>query len=430
MNGHLDENTISGFDLLVIEDSPTQADLLRLMLEKHDFRVRVARNSGEALTMLEKNKPEIIITDVMMPDMDGFELCRRIKGEERFRDIPVIILTSLSDPHDVIKGLESGADNFVTKPCEEEYLLARIEHLRLDRDKPRCISIPEQMHISIDGRDYEISSDRRQILNLFLSTYEAAYNKNLELRKAKSELRELNARLESVVQELKLANVELETANKQLEAFGYTVSHDLRQPLQIISGYSQALTEICGDQLNAECRSFLKEITRRTFSMSGLITALLNFSKLQHAEVKSEPVDLSSMAQAIAGELRMTEPDRMVTFEIEEGLKVTGDKKLLWLVLQNLMGNAWKYSSKKEETIIEFGKTHVTGKPVFFVRDNGDGFEMHDREELFTPFKRLTKEHEGHGIGLATVQRIVQRHGGEVWAEGEPGNGATFYFTL
>src|SRR6185369_13592614 len=406
------EGNITDSDLLIIEDSPTQADLLRLMLEKQDFRVRVARNGGEALAMLEESKPEIIITDVMMPDMDGYELCRKIKREEHFKGIPVIILTSLSDPHDVIKGLESGADNFVTKPCDEEYLLARIEHLRLDRDKPRCISIPEEMNISIGGRDYRISSDRRQILNLFLSTYEAAYHKNLELRKAKDELRELNARLELANQELGLTNVELETANKELEAFGYTVSHDLRQPLQIIGGYSQAVTEICGDQLDTECRSFLKEITKRTFGMSGLINALLNFSKLQHAEVKSEPVDLSSMAQAIAGELRMPEPGRMANFEIEGGLTVTGDKKLLWLVLQNLMGNAWKYSSKKEETIIEFGKTYIKGEPAFFVQDNGDGFAMQDQDKLFTPFKRLTKEHDGHGIGLATVQRIVQRHGG------------------
>jgi len=417
------EGNITESDLLIIEDSPTQADHLRLMLEKHDFRVRVARNGGEALTMLEENKPEIIITDVMMPDMDGFALCRKIKGDERFKNIPVIILTSLSDPHDVIKGLESGADNFVTKPCAEEYLLARIEHLRLDRDKPRCISIPESMNISIDGRDYSISSDRRQILNLFLSTYEAAYYKNLELRKAKSELRELNARLEA-------SNKELEAANQELEAFGYTVSHDLRQPLQVISGYSQAVTDLCGNQLDTECKSFLEQITSHTFSMSELINALLDFSKLQHVKVKSESVDLSSMAQIIAGELRMTAPDRKVTFDIEEGLTVTGDKKLLWLVLQNLLGNAWKYSSRKEETVIEFGKNFIKGEPAFFVQDNGDGFEMDDHDKLFAPFKRLTKEHDGHGIGLATVHRIIKHHNGRIWAEGEPGKGATFYFTL
>jgi len=423
MKSEESEDNVEGSYLLVIEDSPTQAEKLRLVLEKHNYRVRVAGNGKEALTMVEERTPELVITDVMMPDMNGFDLCRRIKGDERFKKIPVIILTSLSDPQDVIKGLESGADNFVTKPCDEEYLLARIEHLRLDRDKPRCISIPEQMNISIDGRDYAISSDRRQILNLFLSTYEAAYHKNLELSKIQHELRELNAKLEK-------ANKELEAANQDLEAFGYTVTHDLRQPLTVISGYSQAVTELCGSQLDAQCNLLVREITNRTFSMSELINALLDFSKLQHVKVKDESIDLSSMAQVIAGELKMAAPERKVTFAIEEELTVSGDKKLLWLVLQNLIGNAWKYSSKNEETLIEFGKTVAKDKAAFFIRDNGDGFAMHDHDKLFTPFKRLTREHEGHGIGLATVQRIIKHHHGRIWAEGEPGKGATFYFTL
>jgi len=423
MSSSVKEENSSGAELLVIEDSPTQAEHLKLMLENHHYRVRIAGNGSEALTMLEERKATLIITDVMMPDMDGFALCRRIKDEKRYRDIPVIILTSLSDPHDVIKGLESGADHFVTKPCDEEYLLSRIEHLQADRDKTRCISLPEYMEISIDGRDYRISADRRQILNLFLSSYQAALHKNRELLMVQNELRELNARLEA-------ANQDLEAANQDLEAFGYTVSHDLRQPLQIISGYSQAVSEICGQQLDAQCNAFVEEITSRTFSMNELINALLNFSKLQHAKVKSEAIDLSNMAQVIAGELKMTAPEREVIFEIEEGLTVIGDNKLFWLVLQNLLGNAWKYSSKKEAALIEFGKSMVKGKPVFFVRDNGDGFDMPDKDKIFAPFKRLSGEHAGHGIGLATVQRIIKHHGGRIWAVGEPGEGATFYFTL
>jgi two-component system, sensor histidine kinase and response regulator len=422
MGSNANDNSTDAF-ILVIDDSPTQADYLRLMLEKNGFRVWVAGNGRQALAVLEERMPEIIITDVLMPDMDGFEFCRRIKGQERFSDIPVIILTSLSDPHDVIKGLESGADNFVTKPCEEKYLIPRIEHLKEERYKPRCISMPKFMEFSIDGHEYQISSDRRQILNLFLSTYEAAYHKNLELRKAKDELRELNARLEA-------SNKELEAANQELESFGHTVSHDLKQPLQIISGYSQALTQICGDTLNAECKSYLKEITNRTFRMSELITTLLNFSKLTHIEVKSESIDLSGMAQIIAGELRMTAPERKVIFKIQEGLKAAGDKRLMQLVLQNLMGNAWKFSSKREEAVIEFGATEIGGNLAFFVRDNGDGFAMHDHDKLFTPFKRFSTEHDGHGVGLATVQRIIKRHSGQIWAEGEPGKGATFYFTI
>jgi len=423
MRNSAKEESFTGAELLVIEDSPTQAEQLKLMLEKHNYKVRAAGSGSEALTLLAERKPEIIITDVLMPDMDGFTFCRQIKDEERFKDIPVIILTSLSDPHDVIKGLESGADHFVTKPCGERYLLARIEHLQNERDKPRCTSIPKEMEISIDGRNYRISSDRRQILNLLLSTYDAALNKNQELLKVQSELRELNSKLEA-------SNMDLAAANQDLEAFGYTVSHDLRQPLHLISGYSQAVTDLCGNQLDAECKSMVSEITNHTFSMSELINTLLNFSKLQHVKVKSEVIDLSSMAQVIAGELKMTAPERKVSFAIEAELTAAGDNKLLWLVLQNLLGNAWKYSSKKEAALIEFGKTIDKGKPVFFVRDNGEGFKMLDSDKLFTPFKRLSREHEGYGIGLATVQRIIKHHGGRIWAEGEPGKGATFYFTF
>ena len=413
----------TGAGLLVVEDSPTQAEHLRYVLEKNNYHVRVARNGNEALAMVNESKPELIITDIMMPEMDGFELCSKIKEDERFKDIPAIILTSLADPHDVIKGLESGADNFVTKPFEEENLLARVEYLINDRNKPRCISVPKDIEITFDGQNYSISSDRRQIFNLFLSTYDAAFHKNRELINAQNELRELNAKLEA-------SNEELKVVNQELESFVHTVSHDLRQPLNIIAMYSQAVEIVHGEQLNDEGKKFAHEITKQTLKMSDTINSLLDLSKMKHTKPKSEKVDLSNIVNIIAGELKMTMPNRKVTFEIEEGLTAIGDSKLLRIALENLIGNAWKYSSKKEETFIAFGKTIINEKPTFFVRDNGEGFEMRDSDKLFTPFQRLSKEHEGHGIGLATVHRIIKHHSGHIWAEGEPGKGATFYFTL
>jgi light-regulated signal transduction histidine kinase (bacteriophytochrome) len=217
-----------------------------------------------------------------------------------------------------------------------------------------------------------------------------------------------------------------------LEAFGYTISHDLRNPLNVISSYSQVITEIYGDRLDEQCQEYVREITSRTFGMSKLIDALLNFSILTHYEIKRDSVDLSGMAGVIAGELRMTEPDRDVRFIIADGLTANGDKQLLRLVLENLLGNAWKYTARKEDVCIEFGVTIIEGKKYFFVRDNGPGFDMAHADKLFAPFQRLqsTKEFTGHGIGLATVQRIIQRHGGRIWAEGEAGKGATFYFYL
>jgi two-component system, sensor histidine kinase and response regulator len=425
MSSLANQENVAGGDILVIEDSPTQADRLRHILEKNHFHVRVARDGREALAMVHDRKPELAITDIMMPEMDGFELCRKIKGDERLRDIPVIILTSLADPRDVIKGLECGADSFVTKPIGEEYLLARIAHIRSERGKPRCVSIPQEMEVTVAGQSYTINSDRRQIFDLFLSTYEAAFQKNRELRQALDKLHEANARLEST-------NKELDAANRELETFGYTVSHDLRKPLSIISGYGQVLSEICAAQLDDQCKEYLKEITKRTYNMGDLIDALLNFSKLKHVKPTREQVDLSNMANVIAGELRMTEPHRRVTFTITEGVTVSGDTRLIWLVLENLLGNAWKYTANREEAFIEFGQTTTGGETVFFVRDNGAGFDMAHADKIFEPFERLDEHRgfKGHGIGLSTVKRIIQHHDGRIWAEGERGKGATFYFTL
>jgi len=225
---------------------------------------------------------------------------------------------------------------------------------------------------------------------------------------------------------------ELEAAYREMEAFNYTVAHDLRKPLTAISGFCQVLREVCGNRLDEQCKGYLQEVYDGTWRMNRLIDALLNFSHLAHIEPHRENVDLSAMAQEVAAELRLSEPARRVTFHIAEGLQVQGDFNLLRVVLDNLLGNAWKYTGSREEGVVELDATEVDGKTVCFVRDNGTGFDMADADKLFTPFQRLpgAQESEGFGIGLATVERIVRRHGGRVWAEGEPGKGATFYFTL
>jgi len=225
---------------------------------------------------------------------------------------------------------------------------------------------------------------------------------------------------------------ELEIANRELEAFNYTVAHDLRKPLTVVNGYCQALSELCGDKLDEHCMGYLREAYDGTLRMNRLIDALLNFSHLAHVELRRESVDLSAMAHGVAAELQLSEPGRGVTFRIEEGAVVNGDANLLRVVLDNLLGNAWKYTGLREEAVIEFGVMEFDGKPAFFVRDNGAGFAMADAEKLFVPFQRLpgTEGFKGFGIGLATVARIIERHGGRLWAEGEPDKGATFYFTL
>jgi len=225
---------------------------------------------------------------------------------------------------------------------------------------------------------------------------------------------------------------ELEVANQELEAFNYTVAHDLRQPLNVVSSYCQVVMELCGDNLDANCNRYLRRAYEGTLRMNLLIEALLDFSRFGNVEPEREKVDLSALAHEVVSTLKLTGPERKVDFRIACGITANADANLLRVVLENLLGNAWKYSAMREAAVIEFSATEFNGKPVFSVRDNGTGFDMADADKLFVPFQRLpdAEECRGFGIGLATVARIVKRHGGRVWAEGEPGKGATFYFTV
>ena len=246
-----------------------------------------------------------------------------------------------------------------------------------------------------------------------------------ERRRAKEEIERLNS-------ELAARAAELEEANRELEAFNYAVAHDLRKPLTIVNGYCQVLQEQCVDKLDEHCIQYLREAYDATWRMNQLIDTLLGFANLAGVQLQWEPIDLSAMAEAVAEELRLAEPGRRITFRIAEGVSARGDSSLLRVVLENLLGNAWKYTGKEQEALIEFGLKEIGAHRACFVRDNGSGFDMADMDKLFLPFQRLpgTEQFKGHGIGLASVERIIRRHGGKIWAEAEPGKGATFYFTL
>jgi light-regulated signal transduction histidine kinase (bacteriophytochrome) len=247
-----------------------------------------------------------------------------------------------------------------------------------------------------------------------------------------TERRQLEEKVEILNSELAKHVAELEAANIELEAFNYSVSHDLRNPLTAINSYCQVVEELCGNKLDDRCREYIREMYEGTLRMNRLIDTLLDFSRITRVEIRHDKVDLSKMAEDVVTGLKVTEPERRVTFRIAEGIVADGDAGLLRVVLDNLIGNAWKYSGSQEEAVIEFGVADIDGRPACFVRDNGPGIDMAYAEKLFLPFQRLpgTNEFRGHGIGLATVERIIKRHGGKVWAEGEPGRGACFYFAL
>lgn len=230
---------------------------------------------------------------------------------------------------------------------------------------------------------------------------------------------------------LQQINNDLTAANIELEAFNYSASHDLRVPLTVINSYCQMVEELCGSNLDERCRGYIREMYNGTLRMAELIETLLVFSSITRNEMRQDKVNLSKMAEEVALVLQAAAPERQVAFRIADGITVDGDAVLLQSVLDNLIGNAWKYSGNRESVVIEFGATEIEGKSACFVKDNGPGFAREHLDKLFIPFQRLpgTKV-KGHGIGLATVDRIIRRHGGRVWAEVEPGKGACFYFTL
>jgi light-regulated signal transduction histidine kinase (bacteriophytochrome) len=258
-------------------------------------------------------------------------------------------------------------------------------------------------------------------------------NRRMRDQLLRTEMEAAEARAARAVAETRAVLLEeVKRKNKELESFSYSVSHDLRSPLRSIQGFSQMLLEECRDTLSDKGKKSLDRIVAASARMGQLIEGLLNLSRVTRAEIGHESVDLSSIARELVAELRQQESGRQVECVIGESVVAHGDPTLLRLVLQNLLGNAWKFTGRQERARIEFGTSEESSERAYFVRDNGAGFEMSYADKLFGAFQRLHGEQEfpGIGIGLATVQRIVDRHGGRVWAVGAPGKGATISFTL
>jgi light-regulated signal transduction histidine kinase (bacteriophytochrome) len=246
---------------------------------------------------------------------------------------------------------------------------------------------------------------------------------------ANRQVNKLNTELERRVAE---RTAQLDTANKELEAFSYSVSHDLRAPLRAIDGFSQAILDEYSETLDKQACQYLGRVRTGIRKMSGLIDDLLNLSRMSRTVLRRESIDLTVLARGVVGELQDGEPSRKVAIEIADGLTAHGDAQLTTIVLVNLLGNAWKYTAKRPEAQIAFGSENQGTEVVFYVRDNGAGFDMAYADKLFAPFQRLHRdsEFEGNGIGLATIQRIVLRHGGRIWVKAAVNEGATFFFTL
>ena len=408
----------SPVNILVAEDSPTQAQRLHHILAQQGYRVTIAANGRQAFESAQRHKPTLIISDVVMPEMDGYELCRRVKSDPGLADIPVILVTTLSDPQDVIRGLECRADNFILKPFDERYLLSRVQFVLLNREVRQSEQTGMGVEIFFNGHKHFITADRLQILNLLLSTYEAAIERNKELSLARDDLHRLNSRLEA--------------ANTELESFSYSISHDLRAPLRAIDGFSSILLKDYSPQMPPEAQLLLNNVRTGAQQMGQLIDDLLRLSRLCWQPLSKRPVNISTHVHEVLEELRNKQADRRMELQVGELPDCVGDPALLRQVLVNLLSNAFKFTRQREKAMIEVGCRQQRGENVYFVRDNGAGFDAQHAAKLFGVFQRFHGAHEfeGTGVGLSIVQRIIHRHGGRIWAEAEVDKGATFYFTL
>ncbi|HEX2826866.1 MAG TPA: response regulator [Burkholderiales bacterium] len=414
-----DDAAAAATTILIAEDSATQAQHLKHILERHDYRTAVATDGRIALEMAEMLRPTLIISDVVMPEMDGYELSHRVKTHPELRDTPVILVTTMSDSQDVIRGVECGADNFIVKPYEEQYLLAQVRQV-LANTRPRLAEeTGHRVEIHFNGARHVITADTPQVLNLLLSTYDAAIQRNKDLKRTQDALQSLNAQLKD--------------ANQELESFSYSVSHDLSAPLRHIDGYAAMLAQHTEGQLPAQAVRCLDVIRGQSRRMRQLIEDLLSFSRTGRAEMRQSRVDLDALVRTAIADLEMAVQGRNIEWSVGALPAALGDPALLKQVFANLLGNAVKYSRPRDPARIEIGATVDDDRQMtVFVRDNGVGFDMKFADKLFGVFQRLhmESEFEGTGIGLANVRRIISRHGGRIRVQAAVDEGATFSFTL
>jgi len=383
--------------VLAVDDSETYLRTLAAQLLLDGLDVVLARSGEEALALLAVRPVDCILLDLVMPGISGHETCRRIKATPGLRDIPVVMLTALEDRAAMIEGLAAGADDYIAKSSDFAVLRARV---------------------AAQIRRKQFEDDNR------------LYRERL----SQKELETAEARAAQRLAETRAAMTEqLELKNRELEAFSYSVSHDLRAPLRTVDGFARVLIEDHAGALDPTGRDYLRRMRAATQRMGELIDDLLQLSQVSRVEIGRESVDLSAIARLVGAELTRVHPERAVHFEIADGLIAEGDARLLRIVLENLLGNAWKYSRDAARPTISFGATGEHKELIaYFVHDNGAGFDMAFAHKLFMPFERLHsgEQFPGTGIGLATVQRIVARHGGRIWAESTVGAGATFFWTL
>lgn len=455
--------------ILIVEDSLTQAESLKHLFENQGYKTTIASNGNEAINLLEKEPPSLIVSDIIMQPINGYELCKRIKEMDKFKDIPIILLTSLSEPLDIVHGVESKADYYLTKPYDESYLISKVETLLAIPLLQKKYDQEEKVKISSIEEKFLLTSDNRQIIKILLSTYENSIYQNRQLLESKIELQQLNNQLEDLVKkrteklikeikerkktqkalqrahdhledtiakrtkQLQKAKEEAEGANQIKSIFLASMSHELRTPLNSIVGFTGIVLQGMAGELNAEQKKQLEMSFLSAKHLLSLINDLLDISKIESGELEPdiEEFNIAEVGIEIRDSLMHKAEEKGLEFICDiPDINISSDKRRVEQILLNLVNNALKFT---EEGKVEVKVVKKDGNIEVIVRDTGIGIKKKDFHKLFQPFAQLEYtivEESGTGLGLYLTKNLVQLLKGRIQMESEYRKGSTFTFIL
>ncbi len=397
-------------DILIVDDEPNNLRLLSNLLKKQGYKVRAVLSGEMALSAAQLNPPDLILLDIMMPDMDGYQVCHKLKNESETCQIPVIFVSAKDQGFDKVKAFAVGGVDYITKPFQVEEVFARIEcHLKLN-----------YLQMKLEEQNYQLQAEICQ---------RNAAEKALE--EQNEQLRREIERRQIIELALQKANQELARSNADLERFAGIASHDLRSPLATINGYAQLL-QMCGkEQLNEKCNDFVEQILKLCNRTNLLIEDLLSYARLNKAQEPFQLLPCDRLIQQALENLTTEIYTHQAQITYDELPTIMGTESRFVQLFQNLIGNAIKYR-REEYPNIQVSALLQQDHYLFSIQDNGIGIDEKYWEQIFEIFKRLHSQDDypGTGIGLATCRKIVEQHGGSIWLKSEVGQGSTFYFTV
>jgi two-component system sensor histidine kinase/response regulator len=436
-----------GYEILIVEDSPTQAERLRRLIQSIGYRVRVASNGQRALNLIRERKPHLVVSDIIMPELNGYDLCRALKADPALREIPVILVTALNDSKDIIRGIECGADNFIRKPYSEEYLLNRISQVLLNQRLRKDAGPEAGIGVYLGEQKHFINASRQQMLDLLISTYEQAVQVNGELQARERQVIELNMRLsqhaaelEAQNQEIALKNLELAEASRMKSAFIANMSHELRTPLNAIIGFTGTLLMKLPGPLTMDQDKQLNTIRTSARHLLSLINDILDVARIEAGKVTLAlaPVQCQALLGETMESLRPLAAQKGLALTVElpsEPVVIVSDRRALTQIVINLVNNAIKFT--EQGTVRVSLAQRMTADEVvteLSVADSGAGIRPEDQPKLFQAFSQLdstsTRHVEGAGLGLYLCQNLANLIGGSLMFSSEFGTGSTFTLVL